>query len=159
MACNSAADISTRLILSARRSPATDRPPSAGPAQYTALEFRDCKVEGNKDDRLPAAKPFSGPPPVADFRVPEPIRAGEPVQFQCSSRAAGGIAERLWDLGDGIPEVTAQPKHTFAQPGKYRVTLVVWDKHGRGGRAEKTIQVLPGKIGMPAGVERSCAQP
>jgi hypothetical protein len=48
-------------------------------------------------------------------------------------------------LGDGIPEVTARPKHIFGQPGKYRVTLVVWDKSGRGGRAEKTIQVLPGK--------------
>jgi PKD repeat protein len=48
-------------------------------------------------------------------------------------------------LGDGIPEVAAQPKHTFAQPGTYRVTLVVWDTSGRGGRAEKTIQVLPGK--------------
>ncbi len=127
----------------------------SGPSKYTALEFRDCKVAGNQGDRLPAAKPFSGPPPLADFRVPGSIRAGETVQFQCVSSAVGGIVERLWDLGDGIPEVTAQPEHTFAQPGKYRVTLVVWDKHGRGGRAEKTIQVLPGKIGMPTGVERS----
>ena len=141
--------------LAARRSIALDVPALqitgngqaavTGPSQYTALEFSGCKVEGNKDDRLPAAKPFSSPPPVADFRLSEPVRAGEPVQFQCNSRAAGGIVERLWDFGDGIPEVTDQPKHTFLQPGKYRVTLVVWDKSGRGGRAEKMIQVLPGK--------------
>lgn len=117
----------------------------SGPSQYTALEFSDCKVEGNNSDQLPAAKPFSSLPPVADFRLPEPIRAGEPVQFQCNSRVASGIVERLWDFGDGIPEVTAQPKYAFGQPGKYRVTLVVWDKSGRGGRAEKMIQVLPGK--------------
>ena len=41
--------------------------------------------------------------------------------------------------------MTDKPKHTFGQPGKYRVTLIVWDKSGRGGRAEKVIQVLPGK--------------
>ena len=58
---------------------------------------------------------------------------------------ADGIDERLWDLGDGIPEVTAQPQHTFDRPGKFRVTLIVWDKSGRGGRAEKTIEVLPTK--------------
>ena len=116
-----------------------------GPSQYTALEFNGCKIERNKDDRLPVSKPFLSLPPVADFRVPEPIRAGEPVQFQCNSHAPDGIVERLWDFGDGIPEVTAQPKHRFAQPGKYRVTLIVWDKNERGGRAEKTIQVLPRK--------------
>ncbi len=117
----------------------------SGPSPYTALEFRDCKVAGNKDDRLPAAKTFSGPPPVADFRVPESIHAGERVGFQCNSRPVGRIAERLWDFGDGIPEVTAQPQHTFAQPGKHRVTLVVWDESGRGGHVEKLIQVLPAK--------------
>jgi len=115
----------------------------SGPWPYTALAFRDCKVEGNREDRLPAAKPFSNPPPVADFRVPQLIRAGETVPFQCGSHAADGIVERLWDLGDGIPEVTAEPKHTFVRPGKYRVTLIVWDKGGRGGRAERTIEVLP----------------
>jgi len=112
------------------------------PSRYEALMFRDCKVEGNKDDRLPTAKPFPGPPPAADFRVPDSIRTGEPVQFQCNSHSASGIAERLWDFGDGIPEVTAQPKHIFSQPGKHRVTLIVWDKNDRGGRVEKTIEVI-----------------
>jgi hypothetical protein len=28
-------------------------------------------------------------------------------------------------------------------PGKYRVTLIVWDVAGRGGRMERTIDVLP----------------
>ena len=119
----------------------------SGPGQYTALEFRGCNVEGNRGDRLPAAKPFSAPPPVADFLAPPSIRAGQPVVFQCRSRPADRIVQRLWDLGDGIPEVTAQPQHVFAQPGKYRVTLVVWDESGRGGRAEKTIDVGPAATG------------
>jgi len=33
----------------------------------------------------------------------------------------------------------------FDRPGEYRVTLIVWDSAGRGGRAEKMISVLPGK--------------
>ena len=75
-------------------------------------------------------------------RVPATIRAGEPAEFHCSSQAASGaIVERLWDFNDGLPETTANPKHTFAHPGRYRVTLVVWDAAGRGARAEKTIEV------------------
>ncbi|MHB1035725.1 MAG: right-handed parallel beta-helix repeat-containing protein [Pirellulales bacterium] len=116
-----------------------------GPGKYTALEFNECKVERNKSDQLPAAKPFLGLAPVVDFRSPESIRAAQPAAFQCTSRASGDIADRLWDFGEGIPEVTAQPKHTFAQPGKYRVTLIVWDKNGRGGRAEKMVEVLRAK--------------
>jgi PKD domain/Pectate lyase superfamily protein len=115
-----------------------------GPSQYTALDFVDCQVQGNKSDQLPAVKPFAGPPPVADFRVPELVRAGQSVRFQCTSRAVQGtLAERLWDFSDGIPEVTDEPQHSFDQAGKYRVTLVVWDSAGRGGRAERTIEVLP----------------
>jgi hypothetical protein len=113
-----------------------------GPSQYTALEFTGCKVERNKSDRLPTAKPFTNLSPLADFRLPESIRAGEAAKFECISRPTNDIAERLWDFSDGIPEVTAQPQHTFDRPGNYRVTLIVWDAAGRGGRAEKTVRVL-----------------
>ena len=112
------------------------------PAQYTALEFVECRVETNQDNALPATKPFSSPPPKADFRVPGVVRAGEPAVFRCDSAATTPIAERLWDFGHGAPEVTAEPRHTYERPGKYRVTLIVWDKAGRGARAEKTIEVL-----------------
>ena len=112
------------------------------PAQYTALEFDDCRVEANQGNELPSPKPLPSPPPKADFRVPAVVRAGEPASFQCLSVATNQIAERLWDFGHGIPEVTAEPKHTYERLGKYRVTLIVWDKAGRGARAEKTIEVL-----------------
>ncbi len=117
-----------------------------GPSQYTALEFIDCRVSGNQSDALPAAKPFPGSPPKADFHVPASIRASQPITFECTSKAgAGAIVERLWDFGEGIPETVERPQHTFGQPGKYRVTLIVWDSAGRGARAEKTIEVLRGE--------------
>jgi PKD repeat protein len=115
----------------------------AGPGQYSAMEFNHCTVERNQNDRLPKVKPFPAPPPVVDFRFADSIHARESLQFQSSSNAAGDIVEWLWDFDDGIPEVNDQPKHTFAEPGKHRVTLIVWDKNGRGSRAEKMVQVLP----------------
>jgi PKD repeat protein len=112
------------------------------PFRAKALEFTRCKVQGNQSDRLPAAKPFHAPAPTADFRVPESIRIGELAQFQCLSQAASGeIVERLWDFGEGIPEIAVSPKHTFLRPGTYQVTLVVWDAAGRGSRASKSIKV------------------
>jgi hypothetical protein len=132
-----------------------------GPAKYTALQFIECKVAGNGSNQLPEGKPAArggkgekgrrgegeegrggDATPVADFRVPGVIRTGEPALFQCMSRVSSGeIVERLWDFGDGIPEVAASPSHTFHKPGKYRVTLIVWDAAGRGGRAERWIEV------------------
>ena len=114
------------------------------PSQYAALEFRDCAVDGNRSNQLPTAKPFPTAAPAAEFRFPTTIQVGQPVSFECASQAtASEIRERLWDFGDGIPEVTPVPQHTFEKPGEYRVTLIVWDSAGRGGRAERTIQVLP----------------
>jgi PKD repeat protein len=63
------------------------------------------------------------------------IRAGAAASFECTSRSeAGEIIERLWDFNHGIAEVVVDPQHTFDPPGKYRVTLIVWDAAGRGGR-------------------------
>jgi hypothetical protein len=56
--------------------------------------------------------------------------------------AQGKISERFWGFGDGIPEVAAEPKHTFDRPGNYRGTLIVWDAAGRECRAE-----IPGQGG------------
>ncbi len=50
-----------------------------GPSQYTALAFSDCQATGNQDNRLPPAKPFAGPPPVADF--PRRHRSGPAKRF------------------------------------------------------------------------------
>jgi parallel beta-helix repeat protein len=110
------------------------------------VEFTDCKTGGDQTGTWPAAKQFSASVPVADFRMAQAIHAGEAAQFECASKAGvGEIVERLWDFNHGIPEVTANPRHTFDRTGKYRVTLIVWDAAGRGARSEKTIEVLPAK--------------
>ncbi len=117
-----------------------------GPADCTALEFVDCAILGNRSNTREESKPFPAPAPKADFVVPDVIRPGQPAKFRCTSVAAEGeIAERLWDFDHGIPQSTAQPQHTYDEPGDYRVTLIVWDSARRGARMEKTIRVLPAK--------------
>ncbi|HEX2973812.1 MAG TPA: right-handed parallel beta-helix repeat-containing protein, partial [Tepidisphaeraceae bacterium] len=91
----------------------------SGPTEYTTLEFADCKVQANQSNQLPPPKPFAKPAPQVELRVPEVIRAGEVVRFQCVSVAGEKIVERLWDCGHGIPEVSAEATHTYEQPGKY----------------------------------------
>jgi len=82
-----------------------------------------------------------GAPPVPSFTVSAVARVGEPVRFQCAATDSE-INHVLWDFGAGIPCTDLAPTYTYAKPGAYRVSLVVWDKAGRAGRpAEATIRV------------------
>jgi hypothetical protein len=108
------------------------------------VEFQGATAGSDKAGAFPPTKAFSSVPPVADFWMPMALHAGAAAPFECASKAAAGeIVERLWDFNHGIAEVAADPRHTFDQPGKYRVTLIVWDAAGRGARAEKIVEVLP----------------
>ena len=119
-------------------------PAMSGPADYRALEWRDGTVEGNQSDEIRPLKAFASPPPQATFTVPTKARVGEPVRFASTSRAdQGKIAAVLWDLGDGAPISETEITHTYANPGEYRVTLIVWDEAGRGARAEKSLRISP----------------
>ncbi|HRY69565.1 MAG TPA: right-handed parallel beta-helix repeat-containing protein [Phycisphaerae bacterium] len=113
-----------------------------GPQGYTALEWTDCSVEGNGDDRLPPAKAFSHPAPEAVFELRREIRCGEPVEPIGRCRVAHGqIAALLWDFGEGVPSKELRPRHLYDRPGRYRITLIAWDEAGRAGRATKEIEV------------------
>ena len=113
-----------------------------GPPDYSALEWTDCTVEGNGRNELTPTKPFPHAAPTATFDCPATARAGEPVQFVSTSKAAHGeIAAVLWDFGDRVPVTDAQATHAYERPGEYRVTLVVWDASGRGARVGKLLRV------------------
>jgi len=114
----------------------------AGRDDCAALEFADCVIAGNGDDRLPRASGFPEPPPQASFDAPATVKAGELVRFASTSRASRGrITSVLWDFGDGCPAELTPIRHTYGRPGVYRVTLVVWDSQGRGARAERQVRV------------------
>ncbi len=114
-------------------------PAIIGLANYSALEWSDCVVTGNAGDALPPARPFPAPAPTASFAAPAEVNAGEEVAFSNTSEAQS--AAWLWDFGDGAPSIERNPKHTYARPGAYRVTLLVWDAARRAGRHEQEVKV------------------
>lgn len=75
-----------------------------------------------------AVRPNHGP--VAAFDA----GSGTPTQFDAtgSSDPDGRIARYDWDFGDGAHAKDAgpTPRHTYAAPGRYRVTLIVTDNEG-----------------------------
>jgi hypothetical protein len=109
-----------------------------GPGEYTALEWTDCTVEGNASDALPPEKPFDSQPPTPVITAAQEAVVGETVTL---SVEADGINTAIWDLGDGPTVTGPRVEHPYARPGVHRVTVVVWDEEGRGGRAEQELRV------------------
>ncbi|HOE61232.1 MAG TPA: right-handed parallel beta-helix repeat-containing protein [Kiritimatiellia bacterium] len=106
-----------------------------------AVVWEDNLVSGNKTNVTLTTCGEMGAAPVAAFDAPETARAGEPVAFRDTSVDPEGIAQRLWDFGDGLPCLEAQPKHVYRKPGAYRVTLVVWNASKRAALAERIVRV------------------
>ena len=74
-----------------------------------------------------------------DNRTPTPnpngpyrFQPGRPVAYSSagSSDADGRIVSYQWDFGDGASSSEPNPKHVYAAPGSYRVTLTVTDDDG-----------------------------
>jgi len=67
--------------------------------------------------------------PVANFSADYPINCpGNPIYFADQSSGKGLVY--LWDFGDGTTETIPNPKHSYAQPGTYTVSLTVTDVYG-----------------------------
>jgi len=64
-------------------------------------------------------------PPVnvtaANFTESQPIITSPIIEFNGSS--SSNVTKYEWDFGDGQKNYTAQPVHTYANPGTYMVTL------------------------------------
>ncbi|OGV62781.1 MAG: hypothetical protein A3K19_07595 [Lentisphaerae bacterium RIFOXYB12_FULL_65_16] len=100
-------------------------------------------VSGNGANTQLQTQGFTGEPPVPSFSCPDTARVGVPVQFQSTSAAPGSeIDHVLWDFDAGVPVMAPNPTYTYQRAGAYRVSLIVWNKDGRGARpAEKVIRV------------------
>src|SRR5690606_9756092 len=69
----------------------------------------------------------NNPPPVANLRY---TCSGLTCSFKDISGDDGTVASVLWSFGDGATSGSANPSHTFAAPGTYRVTLRATDNNG-----------------------------
>ena len=75
-------------------------------------------------------------PTAAASATPATVKEDKPVSFSSSGSADsdGTIASYLWDFKDGVTSTSANPTHTFADPGTYVVELTVTDDTGDGRR-------------------------
>ena len=101
------------------------------------LQWNNNAVSGNLIDygfeKLPVQRP------AATFAAPQTAFAGETVTLKLDSTEM--FSHLLWDFGDGVPVNSANPSHVYSTPGRYIVTLLVWDHQGRAARVERLIEI------------------
>jgi len=87
-----------------------------------------------------------GSRPVAVWKYePQKVTAGQSVAFDASESAGRGgtIVGYEWDFGDHCRTWTTSSvwNHTYGEPGKYTVTLMVADRTGSAGTATLALEV------------------
>ncbi|MCJ2540249.1 MAG: PKD domain-containing protein, partial [Candidatus Thermoplasmatota archaeon] len=84
---------------------------------------------------------ISNSPPVVEIdTIPVAVK-GDTLSFDANvSDEDGDTMTFLWDFGDGDTSTWEAPKHIYAEPGTYTVTLTVTDSEE--GVTVKTIEVL-----------------
>lgn len=83
----------------------------------------------------------------------EPSFALDPVgidgctlTIQSVNNSMSADATYLWDMGDGTTYTTAEPEHTYAEPGTYTVTLSIEGGCGIGTTSEEITVNVPAPI-------------
>jgi gliding motility-associated-like protein len=80
------------------------------------------------------------PTPLVDF-LPSTLSACLPATQVGFLNATQNAIEYAWNFGDGTTDTTAQPLHTYTQPGSYAVTLTAWSDPSRHCFAQATFPV------------------
>jgi PKD repeat protein len=88
----------------------------------------------------------TGPPPSPENQAPRPEFTFRCDELKCdfddqSSDSDGKIQSRLWSFGDGGTSDEGRPKHEYAGPGTYQVTLTVTDDDGASGSVTHSLSV------------------
>ncbi|MDT3401422.1 PKD domain-containing protein [Mucilaginibacter terrae] len=71
-----------------------------------------------------------GAPPIAEFRVrPDSVQLYPNYQFSFQDQTQNSPTKWEWDFGDGGRSTQQNPTHTYADTGRYKVTLVVTNQN------------------------------
>lgn len=82
--------------------------------------------------------------PVIQISTTTARVSGKPIQFSSKGTRADpslSIKSYAWSFGDGGHSTAANPRHTYARPGKYTVKLTVTDSAGQKGTFVGTLPV------------------
>jgi hypothetical protein len=82
--------------------------------------------------RVTVPQPGEPAAPVPNFQfAPAAPQRGQTIAFHNQSTAgAAPITSWSWSFGDGSRSTLANPRHSYANPGSYTVTLLVTDSSG-----------------------------
>jgi hypothetical protein len=61
-----------------------------------------------------------------------------------TDQSFGTVVRRQWTFGDGFGDTGSQIIHQYSQPGRYIITLTVWDNNNQMSKAEVIIEIGAG---------------
>lgn len=104
----------------------------------------DLGGNGTLDGNTTLGPAVGNEPPVAKFTFsPTRAKVGKIVTFtDDSSDPDGRVVERHWSFGDGSTSGEQDPRHIYARPGEFLITLRVVDDRGGSKTAQAHITVV-----------------
>jgi len=93
----------------------------------------------------------TSPPGTVFTASPDTITSIPNYQFQFVDQTTGSPANWAWDFGDGTLSARPNPSHTYADTGKYKVTLITSTKDFCDSAATHYVRItgIPGELYLP----------
>ncbi|MFD0939945.1 PKD domain-containing protein [Pedobacter boryungensis] len=91
-------------------------------------------------------------PPKADFSVsPAPVISIPTYTFKFTDESTNSPKTYKWTFGDGDASLQRDPTHTYADTGKYMVTMRTYNEYGCVDSIQKQVQIIgvPGYMFVP----------
>ncbi|MFI5451117.1 PKD domain-containing protein [Pedobacter sp. UC225_61] len=91
-------------------------------------------------------------PPNADFSIsPAPIISIPTYTFKFTDESTNSPKTYRWTFGDGDASLQRDPTHTYADTGKYLVTMRTYNEYGCVDSVQKQVQIIgvPGFMYVP----------
>ncbi|MBL6962792.1 MAG: PKD domain-containing protein [Bacteroidetes bacterium] len=99
--------------------------------------------------------------PVSDFSINSATQCMDGHIFILNNTSQGGTAtlSYFWTFGDGDTSTLRNPVHSYASPGTYTITLIVYPSFGCSDTTSKTVTVNPSpQIGFTVNDSTQCLQ-
>jgi len=91
-------------------------------------------------------------PPHADFSIsPAPVISIPTYTFKFTDESTNSPKTYRWTFGDGDASLQRDPTHTYADTGKYLVTMRTYNEYGCVDSVQKQVQIIgvPGYMYVP----------
>jgi PKD repeat protein len=91
-------------------------------------------------------------PPATAFKIqPDSVREIPDYNFAFADQSTGGPVSWIWNFGDGKSSKLQNPEHTYADTGRYKVTLITANATGCTSSVTHYVRIkgVPGQLFLP----------